>query len=97
MEKRLLKAQKILREYMLSSNKRFSVERYRLLEAIIEQPGEFTFLELLTYARRHRKIFAASTVYRNFNIYTGAGIVVKVSEKPTVYKVSIIEDLQEEE
>ncbi len=91
MEKRLHEAQNILRAYLNSNGKRFSVERYRMLEAILAQQGEFTFSELLAYARKHKKVFAASTVYRNFDIYTESGIITGISEKPAVYKVTLPE------
>ncbi|WP_176012433.1 Fur family transcriptional regulator [Victivallis sp. Marseille-Q1083] len=64
-----------LRQYLKLNNKRYTIERDRMLEAIDAMPERFTLLGLIDLARSRGYVYAASTLYRNFFAFVEAGLV----------------------
>lgn len=64
-------------EYLARSGRRFSVERGRLIEAICEMPKQFLLSDLLEYIKRHKNVYAYSTIYRNLSLLIDSGIITE--------------------
>lgn len=67
-----------LRRYFKVSNKRYTVERERLLELISSIKGRFSLADLANKARKRGYIHANSTLYRNIFMFIDAGFINEI-------------------
>ena len=56
----------LLRKYMRKNGYRFSVERFRIVDRLLELSGEISVPDFFEYLCSRKDFFAISTIYRNF-------------------------------
>ncbi len=63
--------------YLKRTNRRYSIERDRLIEAVYTLPECFSLQELLDFIRAYKNVHALSTLYRNLTLLVDSGILTE--------------------
>ena len=66
-----------LHGYLKRTNRRYSIERDRLIEAVYSLPECFSLQELLDFIRAYKNVHALSTLYRNLTLLVDSGILTE--------------------
>ncbi len=66
-----------LHGYLKKTNRRYSIERDRLIEAVYSLPECFALQDLLNHIRTNKNVHALSTLYRNLSILVDSGVLTE--------------------
>ena len=85
----------LLRKYMRKNGYRFSVDRFRLVDRLLELSGEISVPDFFEYLCSRKDFFAISTIYRNFIFFEKSGLITSSGENTGRYLITP-EKLQED-
>ncbi len=66
-----------LHDHLKRTNRRYSIERDRLIEAVYSLPESFSQQDLLEHIREYKNVHALSTLYRNLSLLVDSGILTE--------------------
>jgi Fur family ferric uptake transcriptional regulator len=79
-----------LRRYLKANNRKFTVEREEMLNAINSLDRHYSLEELYQKARKKNAVHAKSTIYRNMQLFIDAGFIkeIRLANGQTLYETN---------